>query len=77
MDYTVDRCIDSKLHCSNYHCLSFSRCSSAGVLVFNCNAWIPPSRLISSFNEAYTIRCRAGCIFDSKASEVIVTLIQN
>ena len=47
--------------------------SSSGVLVFNCNACIPPALSNSSFSNAYTIRCLAGCIFDSKAADVMTS----
>jgi len=30
--------------------------SSSGVRVVNCSAWMPPSRDISSFKRAYTMR---------------------
>lgn len=59
-------------------CPSLSRAecfsSSSGVLVRNCKACIPPALSISSLSNAYTIRCRAGCILDLKASDVITTL---
>jgi hypothetical protein len=49
--------------------------SSWGVLVVSCNAWMPPSRASSSFMSVLTIRCRASCIFPSKAEDVITRLL--
>ena len=63
--------------CSPFSAASrvFRLSSSSGVCVRSCSACIPPACASSSFNSVYTILCRAGCILDLKASEVMITLL--